>query len=632
MSVSRRMKQVIAWPILPHILGIAGALIYSVQSVVYMFTQKSMIDEGLFLYKGYLFASGIYRPFQDYGPWMQKAPLVYLIPGYVEIWFGPGLRAGRYYAILVSLLFLLGLWLVTRRLAGSLWAGVVICAVALNPSLIKAYSIAISQGLTSCLLVWTLFFALGKDRHLWKLAVSTFLVAILVFTRQNMIVVAPLLLGYILWEHGWRKALWALVPFVIVFLIVDGIYWPGILKMWAPLFPTQITHFLDPWRAPRGISAAWEVRPSFITQIGSFFNGVRFNLSELAGGAAVLLFWPPRRSWKSPSQFRVFVFLIVSFIVLTGVHLWVGTGNSDANNYNAWAFSLYLAFFSWLGLLLVAVSVPLWKEKISTWQQVFAGLFIVIATAGVGYASFETFGYDLIEIQLPRILSFFRTGHIPSGGPKVWALLGNMLGMDYYTSRWVVPMLVGLLAGIVILLVAFGLWQYLRTRTQAVNFYSYGSFAVIVFLVTSSVLAPTRLLSGDDRQYDCGVNVIRSFDQVGRELAAIVPLGSKVYWDGGNATALLLYIPGIRIYPQQLDENWSYWQGGNADALARFGFWNEELMRQWQQEANIFIIQQSNFDANWQQFLDSDHFNELTFDQIPLGCSPDTYLRVFIRN
>ncbi len=184
---SRRIKQVLSWPILPHILGVAGALIYSVQSIIYMFTQKSMIDEGLFLYKGYLFASGIYRPFQDYGPWMQKAPLVYLIPGYVETWFGPGLRAGRYYAVLISLLFLLGLWLVTRRLAGSLWAGLVICAVALNPSLIKAYSIAISQGLTSCLLVWTLFFALGKDRHRWQLAVSTSLVAILVFTRQNMI-------------------------------------------------------------------------------------------------------------------------------------------------------------------------------------------------------------------------------------------------------------------------------------------------------------------------------------------------------------------------------------------------------------------------------------------------------------
>jgi hypothetical protein len=138
-------------------------------------------------------------------------------------------------------------------------------------------------------------------------------------------------------------------------------------------------------------------------------------------------------------------------------------------------------------------------------------------------------------------------------------------------------------------------------------------------------------LSGDDRQYDCGVNVIRSFDQVGHDLAAIVPPGSQVYWDGGNATSVLLYIPGIRIYPQQLDENWSYWHGGNADALARFGFWNEELMRQWQQAANVFIIQQSNFEPNWQQYLDSDHFNELKFDQTPIGCSPNTYLRVFIR-
>ena len=41
------------------LLAFAGAILYSALSVSYAFTQRSTIDEGLYQYIGYLFASGI---------------------------------------------------------------------------------------------------------------------------------------------------------------------------------------------------------------------------------------------------------------------------------------------------------------------------------------------------------------------------------------------------------------------------------------------------------------------------------------------------------------------------------------------------------------------------------------------
>ena len=41
---------------------ILGGMVYLVQSWVYAHTQFSLLDEGAYLYKGYLFATGKYHP------------------------------------------------------------------------------------------------------------------------------------------------------------------------------------------------------------------------------------------------------------------------------------------------------------------------------------------------------------------------------------------------------------------------------------------------------------------------------------------------------------------------------------------------------------------------------------------
>src|SRR5512143_3889983 len=96
-----RLREGTQWPAwLAGLLALVGMLTYAGLALWFAHTSASNLDEGSYLYKGYLFASGQYHPFELYGPQTNKAPLAFLIPGYAESIFGPGLRTGRYVAIL----------------------------------------------------------------------------------------------------------------------------------------------------------------------------------------------------------------------------------------------------------------------------------------------------------------------------------------------------------------------------------------------------------------------------------------------------------------------------------------------------------------------------------------------------
>jgi hypothetical protein len=628
MTLVQRIKQVYGKPVVVKALTLTGFFVYLVQTVYFSYTQMSMIDEGLFLYKGYLFATGIYRPYQDYGPWMQKAPFAYLIPGYIQAWFGPSLRVGRYFVVLISILTLIGLWYVAKRLGGSWWAAMAVWAMALNPQIIKFYSVSSSEPLTACLLLWTFFFTLGDDRPVWQLGLGTFLASVLVLTRQNMMPLLPLLWVYIFWQYDHRKFVWSVLVSLILFLIVHWLYWPGILRLWAPWLPAQLTPFLNPWRAPQGISASWNSPPQFLVQLISFFSGFRFHFIALNGGIAALLFWPSKTIWKSRSDHRSGVFLAVLFVVLLGVHVWAGTGNEAANSYNSLSFTPYLSFFVPMGILLLIISAPAWKSRIKIWRQALVVFLVLAISTGIGYSSYQVHGFAMIEMPVPRVRNFFHTWRFLPGTTELKRFLANKYGLDFATSRWLVPTLLGFGIGLVVLAVGLVVWMVLRRR-KAGAIYSLGAIIMATFLVVGATLSPTHILGADYTYYDCGTNVVQRFEEVGRELSQIIPPASTVYWDGGNAVSILLYLPGIHIFPQQLDEFWSYWVGGNDDDLARYGFWNDNLMREWREESDFIIIQQTYFTTDWKEFLESGNYLELTSDHIVLGCHADTYLRIF---
>jgi hypothetical protein len=65
--------------------ALIGAGLYLLHSWASAHGQASVLDEGLYLYKGYLFASGRYWPFADNGPWTNHMPLSFFIPGWIQL-------------------------------------------------------------------------------------------------------------------------------------------------------------------------------------------------------------------------------------------------------------------------------------------------------------------------------------------------------------------------------------------------------------------------------------------------------------------------------------------------------------------------------------------------------------------
>ena len=128
---------------LPVLLAALGMLVYLLHALNLARYTTSFLDEGLYTYKGFLFVTGRYQFFQQYGLWTNQMPLSFLIPGYVQKWFGPGLDVARYFMIFLALLTLTGLWILTNRWSGKWWAAGVIFAMALNPAEVKILTLGI---------------------------------------------------------------------------------------------------------------------------------------------------------------------------------------------------------------------------------------------------------------------------------------------------------------------------------------------------------------------------------------------------------------------------------------------------------------------------------------------------------
>jgi hypothetical protein len=608
-------------------LALVGAAIYLAFSIHFANTQRSTIDEGLYLYKGYLFASGTYHPFQDNGPRTEYGPLSFLIPGYIQLWFGPGLLTGRTFAIIIGILALLGLWAAARRIAGPWWGAAAVWAVALNPAVIRFYSFGLSQGLVTCLLMWMLFFALGKDHSAWQVSLSAVFAGLILLTRQNMAPALPVLLVYTFWQFGRKLGFLSTLAGIFTLVVGHAFFWPEILEIWVPWLPASLTPFLDAWRIPAGLTPILDFQPNWVTRLYNLLEGFRFHFIALVGSIIGLVLWPARKTWKSEHQFRLGVFLAVLFFSLLGLHIWAGLGFGGINFGNAFTVNPYMAFFAYSGLLFTIAVFSNFQNHLSVIKQIVICALVILISAGIGYGSFLNTGDILLNLRIPRILSFFTTGKILPGIVPLWDFLANRFGIPYAKSRWMVPLLAGFLSGLLVILIGFAIRAFLK-RKKFSHFYSFGAISVIVFLLGGVLLSPTISLGGGFTQWDCSGNVIKTYEQAGKELAGVLSPGDLVYWDGGNAVAVLLYTPGIHLQPQELDWQWNYFLNGDSEDLSRLGLWNTDLAERWRQEANVIILQNGFIDSDWQTFLDQNHPAEILNINEFLNCSPDSFLEV----
>lgn len=610
-------------------VSILAVLIFLIQNWIYASNRKSSLDEGAYLYKGYLFVSGQYRIYKEYGPWSNHMPFSFLIPGFIQYLFGPGLGPGRYFSIVLALLGMLGLWILARRLGGKWWASAALLAVALNPALIKIYSVAVPQVLVTCMLVWIFVLTLGKDRPTWQIALGTVLAGLLLHTRLNMFLVLPIIILYIFWQHGRQTGLISLGLGVAVLFVIHAYYWPGIMTMWARQLPQEISPFLDSWRYAGEVVNIWNPDVSVYNRILSFLISLRIHFIPLAGVLITVLLWPKKTQWKGMEAFRISIFLLVLFLALWGIHLWSALGQ----NYCVFCLDGYLAYFSMIGLLLVISSYASWRKQIPRWLQMVLAVFIVLLFTGVGLGSFESAGELLLNVQIPRAVISFP--ELSSGFVTLEMVLINKFHLDYAVLRRIVPTLFGTLIGILVLIVSIVIWISLsRNKIIKPNrgYPSAPSYIYIAFLVTLAaglILTPTALFGGGKSAYDCSGNTINSYREAGQYLAELIPPGSKVYWHGGLSPVTLLYIPGIVIYPAQLNDGYSFKLEGDSELLLRKGLWNKELALRWIDEADFVLIEDRSYSGWHKEAILSGNFEELGPTPLQVNCQSDSWIHIF---
>ena len=88
----------------------------------------------------------------------------------------------------------------------------------------------------------------------------------------------------------------------------------------------------------------------------------------------------------------------------------------------------------------------------AVWYQVVIAICILLISAGLGYGAFLEFGNELVEVQISRLILDFPNG--TEDTVSLGAILTNKFGIAQRDLRRILPLLAGLMAGIVVLLLA----------------------------------------------------------------------------------------------------------------------------------------------------------------------------------
>ena len=602
------------WPdwIAP-VIAVLGLIAYLVQAVIFAHTTVPNLDEGAYLLKGILFASGKYHPF-DPGIWTNKAPLAFLIPGYVQLVFGAGLRSGRYLAVFFGTMAVVGTWVAARRLGGKWPAAAAVWILTLSPAVIKFYSGAATQSTIACLLAWSLALSLGEDRPAWQLALSGFLAGVMLLVRQNMVPVLPLLILYAFWQHKW-KAIWLLLAGSSVVVAVHVMYWPNILRIWTWLpirFPAAIQLGYTGGGTP-----SWSPEIGLGARILSIFQATRIHFAVLMGGIFCFVLWPRQAAWKSTSESRVALFLFALFWGLVYLHSTAAIGQ----DYCVYCFAPYIAFFNVAGILLLVLMAGSWNPQPSRTTLIALIVVFLLISSGMGYSAFQDIGSFLLRLPAPRV----RDMRILPGLATWWDILSNGFHLDQNMAKRYASTVAGFLAAAFVTIFVYALWRWVRRSSIVLSF---GMFYAYTILTVGIIASP--LLHGTFGYRDCQMDVIKANEQIGAYLRSIVPAGSLIYWNGGLSTVPLLYLPEAEIIPAQINDGYAFYGGGDAAQLYEFGLWNEEMDAGWKATADFIIIEESRY-PGWQGLLTPDRFDEFERTAAGTSCQAGSRLRIFRR-
>ena len=423
----------------------------------------------------------------------------------------------------------------------------------------------------------------------------------------------PLIILYIFWAHGRKAGLWALAAGSLTFLAGNLVFYPDILKIWGYWLPESLTPFLDPWRQPR-IGRYWDPTVTFSNRFYSFLEGLRLHFAAFTGLLLAAFFVRFSRLRENPGEMRNIVLITVLFLGLTVEHMLA----SLALEYCVYCYSVYLAFFSPVGVLLLALVIrylPGPTGRLRLWA--FA-VVISIMAALLGAGAYLQVGETLARLDYPPELGPFSGDSAPRY--PIWDILQVRYDIPFRVTRQALPAVAGLAAGLVI--VSAGLLLGLKRKRQA-------QAIALVYVLLGIILTPTAVLGDGYRTYDCGEDVISGYETLGRALDARITSAQRVYWRGGQSVVPLLYAPNAQIYPPQINGDYTLFDLDDPDRLIKFGLWSETLSDQWLVEADLVLVEGRELKGELEASVAEAGLQLVDEIQSPFSCRPGKEILVY---
>ncbi len=629
------------------LLAVAGFALYAWQTWNLSHRLTTMIlDESMYVYKGYLFAIGKYAPYEDYGPLTNHMPLAFMIPGWVQAWFGPGMGTARMFAFIVGLVMLAGVWMAFYRVGNFWWGTVGVWLFALNPAWQEVFAQGLTQGIVNMFIVWGLVFLIGKYRDTWQIILAAVLVTLAVLTRVNTLPILVLMLLYIFWEHGSRSGLIATLTALVVGVVVLAFYWPEVLKFLSGWVPEGMFSFVEPYRSPWSQQhvpadfsyfpvSDWWGQPASeqFHGIKAFYEAIKFSLIPWLTVAGALVFWPRRWDWRSDYHFQLSLFLLVTWVVSAAMHIWVAGSGTSCHFY---CMAGYFTFFNLLGLLLLPAVFPYLRTNPSIFRQVIGVVLLLAIIIGAIYSTglvSPGMNVNWWEKALLTPIPLITGGklHIGETGPLL-SLIEHITHLDYHFLvevlpthfYWLLPLLVMALIPLVRRIV-LGPWNPYRMAVAP--------FAFILMVLLGAALGYTDIFYQKTANLACEDDVILTHEAVAAELQEIIEPGSSVYWEL-TSNMLLLYLPDVEIFPPQLNTGFNYLgnsQLGKSDLVYKFGYWNATLKQEWIKQADYLLIPSQHAET-WQPMTDSGEFDIVGLTAPYETCrAKDTQVMVLVR-
>lgn len=609
-------------------LSLIALVIFVVRGLYYVNHQAINMDEGTYLLKGRYYLEGTYRPYEIGGPVTNKGVFSFWILGLSQL-IAPGILSGRLFALFLSTAMLIVMWLIIRRFSNQTWAAGILLLFAANGYWVSVCARALTQPVTSALIVFSVYFLTIKSAKAWHLTLGLVLGVVLSLTRQNLLPFYVFGIVFVVWQYGFKKAWFPIAVSAGLFLLVNAIYWPDMYRyMWRPMIRIagEILDAVLPgtWQQVASSSASEMGEPAmaygsnFVRQPWNIFYTVGIYIVPVSFALTFLICGNWAKASKS-EHFKTFVFLYVSFIVLFLIHLMAVLNN----NVLIFSFPMYPSFFLPLGLLIIPWSVAWMNTSDNLIRNILLSLTGVFISTGVGLALHRTYSDRLMFMTVPRV----RNMHILPGTTELWRTLENKFRLGYDNLEYILATVYGFMVGVCIIIICYILYRILRNKDTK---YTFALIFVTLTLSLCVLYSPSNYLSGFSSTTVCEDSPVQRMEVVSSSLAEIIPPGSLVYWEYHQPT-LFLYLKDIRLFPLQLN-NYFYKQvGGDPGVLNTSNLWNDEIAREWIQQAD-FVLLSENAAKVWEPRMNSDYygmFDKLGETEDLNTCEDRSFLHVY---